>query len=135
MSEGYLEIPDNDFVEYVPADTLLEFTILITDQDYSDADDTVVQNTFSLQNFPNPFNPQTNISYNIPEEGNVELSVYNIKGQKVKTLVNETQIRGEHTVVWNGTNKHNKRVASGVYFYKLEINDSKLLINKMLLLK
>ena len=135
MPEGYLEIPANDVVEYVPADTLLQFTILITDQDYSNADDAVVQNSFSLQNYPNPFNPQTNINYSIPEEGNVELSVYNIKGQKVKTLVNEPQISGEHTVVWNGTNKQNKRVASGVYFYKLEINDSKLLINKMLLLK
>jgi len=122
-------------VEYTPTDTLLEFTILITDQDYSNTDDEVVQNTFRMQNYPNPFNPETNIYYSIPVEVKVELSIYNIKGQKVKTLVNETQLSGEHIVVWNGTNKHNKRVASGVYFYKLEINDSKLLINKMLLLK
>ena len=135
MPERYLEIPENGFVEYVPADTLLEITILITDQDYSNVDDIIATNTFSLQNYPNPFNPETNINYSIPEEGKVELSIYNIKGQKVKTLVNKTQLSGEHTVVWNGTNKHNKRVASGVYFYKLEINDSKLLINKMLLLK
>ncbi|MCK5052112.1 MAG: T9SS type A sorting domain-containing protein [Candidatus Cloacimonetes bacterium] len=135
MPERYLEIPENGFVEYVPADTLLEITILITDQDYSNVDDIIATNTFSLQNYPNPFNPETNINYSIPEEGKVELSIYNIKGQKVKTLVNETQVSGEHTVVWNGTNKQNKHVASGVYFYKLEINDSKLLINKMLLLK
>jgi len=122
-------------VEYTPADTLIEITIIITNQDYSDADDAVIQNTFRLQNYPNPFNPETNINYSIPEEGKVELSIYNIKGQKVKTLVNETQASGEHTIVWNGTNKNNKRVASGVYFYKLEVNDSKLLINKMLLLK
>ena len=135
MPEGYLEIPENGVVEYTPADTLIEITILITDQDYSSVDDEVVQSIFSLQNYPNPFNPETNINYSIPEEGKVELCIYNIKGQKVKTLVNETQIIGEHTVVWNGTNENNKRVASGVYFYKLEINDSKLLINKMLLLK
>lgn len=133
--EGCLEIPENGVVEYVPVDTLLEITILITDQDYSKVDDEVVSNTFKLQNYPNPFNPETNISYSIPEKGKVELNIYNIKGQKVKTLVNETQVSGEHTVVWNGTNKQNKRVASGVYFYKLEVNDSKLLINKMLLLK
>jgi len=135
MPEGYLEIPENDAVEYIPADTLLEITILITNQDYSNVDDAVVQNTFRMQNYPNPFNPETNIHYSIPDEVKVELSIYNIKGQKVKTLVNETQLSGEHIVVWNGTNKHNKRVASGVYFYKLEVNDSKLLINKMLLLK
>jgi len=135
MLEGYLQIPENSVVEYTPADTLLEFTILITDHDYSDADDMVVKNSFSLQNYPNPFNPETNIHYSIPEEGKVELSIYNIKGQKVKTLVNETQISGNHNIAWNGTNKHNKNVASGVYFYKLEINDYKLLINKMLLLK
>ena len=133
--DGYLEIPDDGFVEYTPADTLLEITIMITDQDYSNADDAVVKSTFSLQNYPNPFNPETNINYSIPEEGKVELSICNIRGQKVKTLVNETQVSGEHTVIWNGTNKQNKRVASGVYFYKLEINNSKLLINKMLLLK
>ena len=135
MPEGYLEIPQNGVVEYVPADTLLEITIMITDQNFSNTEDVVVQNTFSLQNYPNPFNPETNINYNIPEEGKVELSVYNIKGQKVKTLVNESQISGQHSVIWNGTNKNNKRVASGVYFYKLEVNDTKLLINKMLLLK
>jgi len=135
MPEGYLEIPENGVVEYTPADTLIEITILITDQDYTSVDDEVVQSTFRLQNYPNPFNPETNINYSIPEEGKVELSIYNIKGQKVKTLVNETQISGGHTIVWNGTNKNNKRVASGVYLYKLEINDSKLLINKMLLLK
>ncbi len=135
MPEGYLEISQNGVVEYTPADTLIEITIIITNQDYSDADDAVIQNTFRLQNYPNPFNPETNINYSIPEEGKVELSIYNIKGQKVKTLVNETQASGEHTIVWNGTNKNNKRVASGVYFYKLEVNDSKLLINKMLLLK
>jgi len=136
MPEGYQQIPENGFVELTPTDTLFTFTILITDHDYSEADDVVVQNTFSLHNYPNPFNPETNINYSIPEEGKVELNIYNIKGQKVKTLVNETQVSGEHSVVWNGTNKHNKRVTSGVYFYKLEvINDSKLLINKMLLLK
>jgi len=135
LDENYLEIPQNGTLLYTPTDSLLQVAIMISDIDYSDADDTVVQNTFSLRNYPNPFNPETNINYSIPEEGKVELSIYNIKGQKVKTLVNETQPSGQHTVVWNGTNKNNKRVASGVYFYKLEFNESKLLISKMLLLK
>jgi len=133
--EGNFNIPENGVIEYIPADTLLSISILISDNDYSTADNTVVQNTFRMQNYPNPFNPETNINYNIPAEGKVELSIYNIKGQKVKTLVDETQVSGQHTVVWNGTNNNNKRVSSGVYFYKLEINDSNLLINKMLLLK
>jgi len=135
MLDEYLEIPDDSFIEYVPADTLLQFAILITDQDLSSTDEIVIPARYSLQNYPNPFNPQTNISYNIPAEGKVKLCVYNIKGQKVKTLVNEHQVSGEHSVVWNGTNKQNKQVSSGVYFYKLEVNDRKTLTNKMLLLK
>ncbi len=133
--EGFLNISENAVTEYIPSDTLLSVSIIISDNDYSDANDVIAQSVVSLQNYPNPFNPETNINYSIPEEGKVEVSIYNVKGQKVKTLVNETQISGEHTVVWNGTNKQNKRVASGVYFYKLEVNNSKLLINKMLLLK
>jgi len=133
--EGYLNISEVGVTEYVPSDTILSVSIIISDQDYSDADDVISPNVLSLQNYPNPFNPETNIRYNLPSEGKVGLSIYNIKGQKVKTLVDETQISGEHTVIWNGTNKNNIRVSSGVYFYKLEVNNSQLLINKMLLLK
>ena len=75
-------------------------------------------NTLS-QNYPNPFNPETSISFSMQEAGDVSLEIYNIRGQKVKTLLNEHREAGQHSVVWNGTDDNNKRVSSGVYFYRM----------------
>ncbi len=86
------------------------------------------------QNYPNPFNPETTLSFSIPADGKVELAIYNIKGQKVKTLINETMPMGGHKVVWNGKNSSNKNVSSGVYFYKLT-SSGKTQVKKMLLMK
>ncbi len=90
--------------------------------------------SFTGNNYPNPFNPTTTISYSLPEKGNVCIEVYNIKGQKVKRLVNEHKESGHHTIKWNGTDENNKSVGSGVYFYKVKTEKS-LLINKMIMLK
>ncbi len=87
-----------------------------------------------LSNYPNPFNPETTISFNIPKDGKVELAIFNIKGQKIKTLVNESKPRGSHTVTWNGKSSNNKSASSGVYFYKLTSN-GKTQMKKMLLMK
>ncbi|MCK4654239.1 MAG: T9SS type A sorting domain-containing protein [Candidatus Cloacimonetes bacterium] len=73
-----------------------------------------------LGNYPNPFNPTTNIAFSLSEANHVTLEVYNIKGQKVKKLVDETLPAGNHTIIWNGTDLNNKPVASGIYFYKLK---------------
>ncbi len=73
-----------------------------------------------LQNYPNPFNPETTINYQLKENGSVELNVYNIKGQLVKTLVKKYQKTGDHNVVWNGTDNSGNRLASGIYFYKIK---------------
>ena len=85
-------------------------------------------------NYPNPFNPSTTISYSIPSDGNVELTVYNIKGQKVKTLINGTQPTGVYNVTWNGKDDNDRSVSSGLYFYKLR-SSGKTAVKKMLLLK
>ncbi len=92
-------------------------------------------NNFKLYgNHPNPFNPITTISYSIPQETHVELKIYNIKGQLVKVLVNDLQEAGEHSAIWNGWDSNDKRVGSGIYFYKLKTKeDSK--IRKMILLR
>ena len=86
------------------------------------------------RNYPNPFNPFTTISFSLPKEGNIELSIYNIKGQKVKTLYSGIAVEGSHKVIWEGIDKNEKAVSSGIYFYKLE-TDKKDLTRKMLLLK
>jgi hypothetical protein len=75
------------------------------------------------QNYPNPFNPETTISFSLNTDGFINLEVYNIKGQKVKSLVNEHKSSGTHSIVWNGTDDNNIGVSSGIYFYKIKTNN------------
>lgn len=73
----------------------------------------------NASNYPNPFNPKTTIQFNNPQTGKVRVDIYNVRGQLVKNLLNDTLIQGLHKIVWNGTNNANKYSASGVYFYKI----------------
>ena len=84
--------------------------------------ETPVVHRMLAQNFPNPFNPTTNIQFNLPADSDVKLSVYNVRGQLVNTLLNDSLIAGSHQVTWNGTDNNNRSVASGIYFYRLEAN-------------
>ena len=86
------------------------------------------------QNYPNPFNPSTTIAYSIQNDGMIELNIYNIKGQLVKTLVKGDQQTGSYEVVWNGKDNNEKNISSGVYFYKLSTKDETIM-KKMLMLK
>jgi hypothetical protein len=85
-------------------------------------------------NYPNPFNPTTTISYNIAKEGKVDLAIYNLKGQLVKTLVSAEQTAGLHDVTWNGEDNTGRKVSSGLYLYKLSTSDFNS-TKKMILLK
>jgi hypothetical protein len=86
------------------------------------------------QNFPNPFNPTTNIRFEIPTAGEVNLTVYNIIGQVVKALINELKPAGSYQVIWNATNNEGDKVKSGLYFYRLEFG-SQIEFRKMILMK
>jgi predicted outer membrane repeat protein len=97
------------------------------------SDELEVRN-YELANYPNPFNPETKILFSIPEESNVELSIYNIKGQKVKQLVSDLLSPDQYSVVWNSKDDNGKVVSSGIYFYKLKAKNKEI-IKKMLLLK
>ena len=91
---------------------------------------TGVAEVYSLsQNYPNPFNPTTEITFVLPKAGNVTLTVFNMLGQKVATLINGSQASGVHSVTFNATN-----LSSGTYFYRLE-SGSTTLVKKMMLLK
>ncbi|RMG26292.1 MAG: T9SS C-terminal target domain-containing protein, partial [Methanobacteriota archaeon] len=72
-----------------------------------------------MQNFPNPFNPKTIIKYQLPANSRVKLEIFNLLGQRIRTLVNELQMAGEYSAEWNGKNEHGRSVASGVYIYRL----------------
>jgi hypothetical protein len=85
------------------------------------------------QNYPNPFNPSTSISFSLEEYSEVELTIYNMNGQKIKDLeVVRTGLNG--TALWDGNDENGKQVSSGVYLYKLT-TDNKVYQKKMLLVK
>ena len=81
------------------------------------------------QNFPNPFNPSTSIEYSVPYEDKIVLTIYNILGEEVVRLIDETQPAGNYAITWDAAN-----IASGIYFYKLQSGEISL-TKKMLLLK
>ncbi len=83
-------------------------------------DDINVPVTYVLkQNYPNPFNPETNIEFSLPKEQDVSLTVFNLLGQQVRTLVNSRLASGDHTITWDGKNDNGVGVPSGIYFYRL----------------
>ncbi len=90
--------------------------------------------TFSASNYPNPFNPETTISYNLTKAGVTKVEVFNLKGQLVKTLVNEVQAQGNQKVIWRGNNNQDKQVSSGIYLYKIK-NTGGVISGKMVLMK
>ena len=94
-----------------------------------------IPNNFSLsRNYPNPFNPLTNLDFSIPKRSNVTLRVFNMMGQEVVTLINEKKSYGNYSTSWNGLDSKGVNVSSGVYFAELKTQEARR-ITKMLLLK
>ena len=87
-----------------------------------------------FQNYPNPFNPITDIQYALPTDCQVKLVIFNVLGQKIRTLVNEHQTRGFKNVRWDGKSDGGSEVSTGIYFYKLQAGNFTE-TKKMLLLK
>ncbi len=97
----------------------------------------IVQNVprkASLRNYPNPFNPSTTIAFSIPKDSKVNVEIFNIKGQKIKTLLVGELAAGQHLLNWNSEDANGKKVASGVYFIKAKGNDFEV-VRKLSLLK
>lgn len=98
-------------------------------------EDNPVPSEFALnQNYPNPFNARTTIRIELPEPGPAELTVYDITGKSVKTLINEYMQAGSHSVVWDGTNSFEQTISSGIYVYRLTIGNYSV-SRRMILLK
>ena len=86
------------------------------------------------QNYPNPFNPVTTLRYDLPEAGLVNITIYDMLGREVKTLVNQTQDAGYKSIIWNATNDYGKPVSAGIYLYQIQAGQY-MQTKKMLLLK
>ena len=94
-----------------------------------------VPEEFALhQNYPNPFNPITSLRYDLPEDGLVNITIYDMMGRIVKTLVNVSQTAGFKSVQWNATNDKNEPVSAGLYLYTIQAGEFRQ-TKKMVLLK
>ena len=90
---------------------------------------------FSLhQNYPNPFNPVTKLRYDLPENGHVNITIYDMLGREVKTLINQTQNAGYRSIIWDATNDYGKPVSAGIYLYQIQAGEY-MRTKKMVLLK
>ena len=85
-------------------------------------------------NYPNPFNPVTTLRYDLPEQTHVNITVYDMLGRQVKTLINHTQDAGYRSVIWNAINDYGKPVSAGIYLYQIQAGEY-ISTKKMVLLK
>ncbi len=106
--------------------------------DVVSAEEEILFTSYSLQNFPNPFNPSTIISFTAEDAENAEIEIYNLKGQKVKQLLSNSASQlsaGEYSVIWDGTDENDQSVSSGIYMYHLKVDGKAIVSKKCLLLK
>ncbi len=103
----------------------------------TDNNDSEILNNEKLTsvNYPNPFNPETTIEFNNPLQGQVNINIYNLKGQLVKNLLEDNLKQGLHKVIWQGRDSNDKQVASGVYFYKISSGNNQSVTKKIILMK
>ena len=95
----------------------------------------LIPEVFALhQNYPNPFNPSTSLRYDLPENSLVNITIYDMMGREVKTLVNQTQDAGYRSVIWDATNDYGKPVSAGIYLYQIQAGEY-IQTKKMVLLK
>ena len=101
-----------------------DIEVYSSDKALNNTDVSVLPSVTTLSaNYPNPFNPSTTISFATTKESNVRIDIYNVRGQRVKVLVNDIYTAGYHNVEWNGKDENDRDVASGVYFYRMQSND------------
>jgi hypothetical protein len=119
-------IPDNYTCQIIITDdreeTIVPVTLTVTGNNAEE--ELLINTTQILGIYPNPFNPQTTISFSLKDRAEVKLSIYNIRGQKVRTLVNNTIEAGIHEITWNGKDDNNKNVSSGIYFSVFDVDDN-----------
>jgi hypothetical protein len=143
MSMSLSMMPQQDQNQYGTATLFLEEMTMsqaidiamITDPETAGVDHDALPNKYALhQNYPNPFNPVTTLRYSLPKDQMVNVTIFDIMGRKVNTLVNSHQIAGYKSVQWNSTDYHGKSVSAGVYLYSIQSGEFRQ-TKKMILLK
>ena len=97
--------------------------------------DFIYNSDLTTVSYPNPFNPETTIEFNNPLQGQVSVNIYNLKGQLVKSLLEDNLKQGLHKVIWRGKDSNGKQVSSGIYFYKISNGNNKSVTKKIILMK
>jgi len=128
-------------IDYVIEASDEEFTVIsqvgefVLENTVLSIDGKIIPKMFALyQNYPNPFNPVTSLQYDLPEDGLVNITIYDMMGRKVKTLVNSSQTAGYKSIRWNTTNDRNEPVSAGLYLYTIQAGEFRQ-TKKMVLLK
>jgi len=124
----------DEMINWSVLSNVTNYTTLISEDVAEEKESQLPEHLFLEQNYPNPFNPSTKISYELPKRMSVRLEIYNLLGQKIKTLVDVTRSAGTYSEIWNGTDSDGRQVVSGLYLYRLFAGDLSV-SKKMLLLK
>ena len=136
FSQVYMNINNKDgTTQKIPIDEIKKLTFSnVVSVEQSKLISQTLKSFTLLQNYPNPFNTSTTIEYQIPEAGNVKVSIFNIRGEVVKIIENGFKKKGNYKLSWNSQNHNGSLVASGIYFVQVK-HDDKILTKKIMLLK
>jgi hypothetical protein len=127
------EMEIDGFYEYDSRLVEFSWSDLATDAE-DESGDFLPDRSFLNQNYPNPFNLETTISYNLSRQGYAKIEVFNLLGQRVRTLVDKDMPAGSYTISWDGTSTDGQIVATGIYLYRFKAGDH-VETRKMLLMK
>ena len=135
IEEGEMDLFIGELEDIQDAYIHNTLVMLPTGDDVSLADVTVMPEKFMLhQNYPNPFNPITTLRYELPEQTHVNITIYDMLGRKVKTILNEQQSPGYKQLIWDASNDYGKPVSAGIYLYQIQAGEY-ISTKKMVLLK
>ncbi|MDP8211307.1 MAG: T9SS type A sorting domain-containing protein [Candidatus Stygibacter australis] len=125
---------DQETGEYISGSLITGMQGIHYEVSFKDNYENVVPPEYDLNCYPNPFNPELTISFNLEETQEVKLNIYNVRGQKVKTLVSELFRPDDYNVVWMGDDNFGNKVSSGVYYIRLQVGDD-IVNRKVILMK
>jgi hypothetical protein len=132
-----INLRENQDYAFEMVSSKMQFKLLVGSKDF--VEKTLAEmkpESFELsQNFPNPFNSSTSISFKLPQESHIKIEIYNTVGQRIKNLVTGLYQTGVHTIIWDGADNSGQSVASGVYFYRMIAGSKVIQSKKMIIAK